>query len=39
VLVSDMVDAGLVSVNRPSRANERPSISLIEKVLDGLQSL
>ncbi|WP_163551570.1 DUF742 domain-containing protein [Candidatus Frankia alpina] len=39
VLVSDMLDAGLVTVNRPAHASDRPSAALIEKVLDGLQAL
>lgn len=39
VLVGDMLDAGLVTVNRPARPADRPSIALIEKVLDGLQAL
>ncbi|KJE24325.1 Protein of unknown function (DUF742) [Frankia torreyi] len=39
VLVGDMLDAGLVTVNRPGRSSDRPSAALIEKVLDGLQAL
>ncbi|MCM3922304.1 DUF742 domain-containing protein [Frankia sp. AiPs1] len=39
VLVGDMLDAGLVTVNRPVRSSDRPSAALIEKVLDGLQAL
>ncbi|WP_462186584.1 MULTISPECIES: DUF742 domain-containing protein [unclassified Frankia] len=39
VLVGDMLDAGLVTVTRPARPSDRPSIALIEKVLDGLQAL
>ncbi|EIV91123.1 DUF742 domain-containing protein [Frankia sp. QA3] len=39
VLVGDMLDAGLITVNRPARPSDRPSAALIEKVLDGLQAL
>jgi hypothetical protein len=39
VLVGDMLDAGLVSVHRPQRPTERPDRALMEKVLDGLQTL
>jgi Protein of unknown function (DUF742) len=39
VLVGDMVDSGLVSLHRPDRPTQRPAVSLMEKVLDGLQTL
>ncbi|AEH08043.1 MULTISPECIES: DUF742 domain-containing protein [Protofrankia] len=39
VLVGDMIDAGLVRVTRPARPSERPDVALMEKVLDGLQTL
>ena len=39
VLVGDMIDAGLVHVTRPARPTERPDVALMEKVLDGLQTL
>ncbi|WP_020572803.1 DUF742 domain-containing protein [Parafrankia discariae] len=39
VLVGDMLDAGLVSVHRPERTSDRPSVAIIEKVLSGLQAL
>ncbi len=39
VLVGDMLDSGLVSVHRPARPTERPDMALMEKVLDGLQTL
>jgi hypothetical protein len=39
VLVGDMLDAGLVIVHRPAQPTDRPSLALIEKVLDGLQAL
>jgi hypothetical protein len=39
VLVSDMLDVGLVSVHRPARPTGRPDSALMEKVLDGLQTL
>jgi hypothetical protein len=39
VLVGDMLDVGLVSVHRPTRPTERPDLALMEKVLDGLQTL
>lgn len=39
VLVGDMVEAGLVSLHRPDRPTQRPATALMEKVLDGLQTL
>ncbi|MBL7494969.1 DUF742 domain-containing protein [Frankia sp. CNm7] len=39
VLVADMAQAGLVSVQRPARPADRPSSALLRKVLDGLQRL
>jgi Protein of unknown function (DUF742) len=39
VLVGDMLDAGLVTVHRPSRSTARPSSALMERVLDGLQAI
>ena len=40
ILVGDLVNDGLVSTNTASpQANERPDLHLLERVLDGLQSL
>jgi hypothetical protein len=39
VLVGDMKAEGLLDFHRPRPAGERPDISLLERVLDGLQAL
>ncbi len=40
VLVGDMSEEGLLSTYKPdTSAGERPNISLLERVLDGLQAL
>ncbi|MGF7236975.1 MAG: DUF742 domain-containing protein [Frankia sp.] len=39
VLVGDMIEAGLVSVHRPDRPTQRPATALMERVLNGLQTL
>ena len=39
VLVGDLVADGLVEVHRMENGNGRPDVRLLERVLDGLQSL
>ena len=39
VLVGDMADERLVIVYRPAHAADRPDLALLERVLDGLQSI
>jgi Protein of unknown function (DUF742) len=39
VLVGDMADAGILSVQRPVQPTERPDVALLEKVLHGLRTL
>ena len=39
VLVGDLVAEGLVEVHRPQNGSGRPSVRLLERVLDGLQAL
>ena len=39
VLVADMADDHLVLVHRPIHAGDRPDLALLERVLDGLQTI
>ena len=39
VLVGDMADERLVMVHRPIHAGDRPDLALLERVLDGLQTI
>jgi Protein of unknown function (DUF742) len=39
VLVGDMADEHLVRVHRPAHAGDRPDLDLLERVLDGLQTI
>jgi hypothetical protein len=39
VLVGDMADEHLVMVHRPAHGGDRPDLALLERVLDGLQSI
>ncbi len=39
VLVGDMADEHLVMVHRPAHAGDRPDLDLLERVLDGLQTI
>jgi hypothetical protein len=39
VLVGDMAEAGLVSVQQPGHAEGKPDIALLERVLVGLRNL
>jgi hypothetical protein len=39
VLVGDMSEDGLVTVNSPTRVDGRPNLKLLERVFDGLQAL
>jgi Protein of unknown function (DUF742) len=39
LLVSDMADQSLVEVHRPARFDDRPDLSLLERVLYGLKQI
>ena len=40
ILVGDLVNDGLVTTSTaPTQSTERPDLNLLERVLDGLQSL
>jgi hypothetical protein len=39
VLVGDMADEHLVMVHRPAHGGDRPDLAVLERVLDGLQSI
>jgi hypothetical protein len=39
ILVSDMANEQLVILHRPASSGERPSLALLERVLDGLRTL
>jgi hypothetical protein len=39
VLVGDMSEEGLLTVNSPNRVDGRPNLKLLERVFDGLQAL
>jgi hypothetical protein len=39
VLVGDMADEHLVMVHRPIHAGDRPDLALLERILDGLQTV
>jgi uncharacterized protein DUF742 len=39
VLVGDMADERLVMVHRPAHAGDRPDLTLLERVLYGLQTI
>ena len=39
VLVGDIADERLVMVHRPIHAGDRPDLALLERVLDGLQTM
>ena len=39
VLVGDMADEHLVMVHRPTHAGDRPDLALLERILDGLQTI
>lgn len=39
VLTGDLCDEGLLDFNRDHASGERPSVSLLERVFDGLQAL
>jgi hypothetical protein len=39
ILVGDMADEHLVIVHRPIHAGDRPDLALLERVLDGLQTV
>jgi hypothetical protein len=39
VLVGDMADERLVLVHRPAHGGDRPDLAVLERVLDGLQSI
>jgi hypothetical protein len=39
VLVGDMADEHLVMVHRPATGGDRPDLAVLERVLDGLQSI
>jgi hypothetical protein len=39
VLVGDMADEHLVMVHRPAHGGDRPNLAVLERVLDGLQSI
>jgi Protein of unknown function (DUF742) len=39
VLVGDMADEHLVLVHRPAHGGDRPDLAVLERVLDGLQSI
>ena len=39
ILVGDRADEHLVMVHRPTHAGDRPDLSLLERVLDGLHSI
>jgi hypothetical protein len=39
VLVGGLADNGLVLVHRPTQADDRPDLGLLERVLYGLRSI
>jgi hypothetical protein len=39
VLVGDMTDEHLIMVHRPAHGSDRPNLDLLERVLDGLQTI
>lgn len=39
VLVGDLITEGLIALQTPAGAAERPDLTLLERVLDGLQKL
>jgi hypothetical protein len=39
VLVGDMADEHLVMVHRPAHGGDRPDLAVLERVLEGLQSI
>jgi hypothetical protein len=39
LLVGDMVEQGLVDLHRPAQFDDRPDLSLLERVLYGLRQL
>jgi Protein of unknown function (DUF742) len=39
VLVGDMADEHLIMVHRPAHGGDRPNLDLLERVLDGLQTI